>query len=782
MFGTSVKRSEDFRLITGQGRYVADISLPDQTYMHVVRSPHAHGSIRAIDKTAALGVPGVLAVFCGDDLEEKEGLPPNPITDRFGQVCFSPYYPVLARGFARYAGQPVALVIAESRDLAQDGADLVMVEYQELPHVTNVEDALQPQAAQIWPQVPGNLSFDWEHGQEEQTEQALKQAAHVVELDFFNTRLCANPIETRGAIGSYDKATKRYHLYANNQGAHGLRDCLADILGIAHSDLRVITPDIGGGFGMKAPPYPEQAAVLAAARIIGRPVCWVGSRSESFLSDAPGRDHFTKITLGLDEETRFCALKVDSCANLGAYISQHGTFIPTSLVAWVLPGVYCVPHVWCRVRGVFTNTTPIDAYRGAGRPEAAFAVERIVDTAAYDLGMDPVELRRKNLLPAKAIPYQSPMGPVIESGNFPETFARALAQSGYAQFGERKKISGQKGLLRGIGVIHYLEITGLNTGDTTRIKFENDATVTLFVGSISNGQGHETTYRQLMQEKLGVAPEKIRVVEGDTEKINASSSGVGGSHFLQLAGPSLYGAADKIIAKGKKIAAKILEAAEEDIEFSAGKFAIGGTDQSINLEEIAKIAHMPEKLDPELEPGFDESYYYRAKGNSFPNGVHICEVEIDPQTGKLQIVAYHVIDDFGVLVNPMLVEGQVHGGVAQGVGQALFEHCRYDPASGQLITGSFMDYCMPRADDLPYIQFTHHGAPSTANPLGVKGCGEAGAIGATPAAVNAVMDALKEYGIRHLDMPLTSERIWQAIQRKNSKPPEKENHKNYAQD
>ena len=764
-FGQALPRKEDHRFLTGTGRYVADVDLANQAYLHILRSPHAHARLRGIDTAAAAAAPGVLAVVTGADLKAAGlGTIPclAPVKNVDGTRATTPPYPLLAIDRVRHVGEGVAAIVAETPEQARDAAELVACDYDPLPAVVDTEGALAPDAPRVWDEAPGNLCFDWEAGDRAATDAALAKAAHVTRISLVNNRVVVNAMEPRGSVGSYDPGTQRYTLHTVNQGPHLHRATIAGILGIAQGDLRILTPDIGGGFGMKAMIYPDQALAPWLARRVGRPVKWVSDRAEAFISDTQGRDNVTELTLALDAEARFLGLRVSTIANLGAYLSIFAPAVATGGTA-MLGGLYRTPAVHVAVKGVFSNTVPVDAYRGAGRPEAAYALERVVDMAARELGLDPAELRRRNLIPPDAMPYQSAMKVIYDGGSFLENLAQATQRADWDGFPARRAEAAARGRLRGRGLANYVEVTGFVPGDTTRIRFDSSGAVTVIVGSVSTGQGHETSYAQLLAEKLGVSFDAVRVVSGDTDTIAEMSSGNGGSHFLQVGGPSLVGAADRIIAKGKQIAGHLLETSDKDIEFAAGTFRVAGTDRTQSILQVAKAALNPGALPAGIEPGLDESFFYRRESNAYPNGCHIAEVEVDPETGVVALLRYTAVDDFGRILNPLLVAGQVHGGVAQGVGQALLERTVYDVDSGQLLSGSLMDYALPRADDLPAIDLAFNGVPCATNPLGVKGCGEAGAIGACPAVINAVVDALAPLGVRTIDMPATPERVWNAI-------------------
>ena len=765
--GQPLRRREDRRFLTGQGQYVDDIRVEGARHLVVLRSPHAHARIEALITSPASGMPGVAMIMTGADLA-ADGLGPLPCLGApdsiGGRETLMPDYPVLALDRVRYVGQPVAAVIAASLAEAKDAAEAIEVDYEPLPAITDTEAAAEPDAPKVWQESADNICLHWEMGDATAVEAAFAEASHVTRLRLINNRLIVASMEPRGAIAHYDPGTDGYTLWTCNQGVHMLRPALAGVLGVSETALRIVTPDVGGGFGMKTFAYPEQALVLWAAKRAGAPVRWAADRSEAFVSDAQGRDHVTEIELAVDGEGRFLGLRASTIANLGAYLSLAAPFIPTDCYALALPSVYQFPAMHLDVRAVFTNTVPVDAYRGAGRPEASYAIERVVDQAAADLGIDPVDLRRANFIGSEAMPFTTVFDTTYDSGDFSRNLGDALEQAEWREFDTRRTHSSAYGRLRGIGLAYYIELTGWVDGDTTRLKFDPSGGVTVYAGSISNGQGHETSYAQMVADRLGVDFDAVRVVQGDTQAIAELSSGVGGSHFLQVAGPSLYGAADQVIDKAKRLAAHLMEASEADIEFSDGTFAIAGTDRSIGWSDVLGLAFNVGELPQELSPGLDESHYYKLETFAYPNGCHVAEVEIDPETGVVEVIRYTVVDDFGRVMNPLIVAGQVHGGVAQGLGQALFEGAVYDTDSGQPLTGSFLDYTMPRADGLPSIDFAYNEVPCQTNPLGVKGCGEAGSIGAPPAVMNAILDALRPEGVEHLDMPATPEKIWRALQ------------------
>ena len=764
--GQPVRRVEDRRFITGRGNYVDDIQVPRQTCAFMLRSPHAHARIGAIDAAAALSAPGVLAVFTGDDLA-RDGIGTIPclsaVTNRDGTPSVLPPRPALVRDRVRHVGDTVAMVVAESAAAARDAAELIAVDYEALPAIVDTAHALDPDQPSVWEEAPGNLCFDWEVGDRAAVERAMAAARHRIALELVNNRVVVNSMEPRGAIGEYDPGEDFYTLWSSTQGSHFLRNLLAaSVFKIPENRIRVVTRDVGGGFGMKFFLYPEHILVLWAAKKIGRPVKWTPDRADAFMTDTQGRDNLTRLELALDAELRFLALEVGLVANMGAYLSNFAPEIPTASGALMHSGVYAIPAIHVGVRGVFTHTVPVDAYRGAGRPEAAYAVERLVDYAARQLGVPPQELRRRNFINPEAMPYQTALGLNYDSGEFARNMDQALAAANLAGLPARRAEARTRGSYRGMGHAVYIEQSGFPPDEFAELRFDQSGTLTVLMGTQSSGQGHQTAYTQLAADRLGVAPEKIRVLQGDTAAISFGR-GTGGSRSIPVGGASLVQAADKLIAKGRRIAAHLFEAAEADVEFADGVFSVTGTDRRLGIEDVARAAFDAARQAPGVEPGFDESGHFTPPQPTFPNGCHVCEVEIAPDTGHIEIVRYLVVDDFGTVINPLLLAGQVQGGVAQGVGQAMLERTVFDPETGQLLTGSLTDYCMARAEDLPAIEFAYNVVPCRTNPLGVKGAGEAGAIGAPPALVNAVVDALAELGIEHLDMPLTPERVWTAI-------------------
>ncbi|MFQ5958998.1 MAG: xanthine dehydrogenase family protein molybdopterin-binding subunit, partial [Alphaproteobacteria bacterium] len=764
-FGQSPLRAEDARLLTGRGRFTGDIDLPRQAYGHVLRSPHAHAEIRAIDTGAARAVPGVLAVLthaeaAADGIGALPGDDALGLEGRDGREPVTPAQPVLARERVRYVGETVAFVVAESAAAARDAAERIEVDYTPLPAVTDTVAAVAADAPQIWGDAPGNLSVDWEHGDRAATEAAFAAAAHVTRLDLVNNRVAGAPSEPGALVGGYDPGDGRYTLYTPSQGVFSLRKFLArHVLGVPERRLRVVTPDVGGSFGVRIFPRPEHGLVLWAAHRLGRPVKWVADRGEAMAADLHGRDHVTHAELALDADGRFLALRASTVASLGAYVSPRGRTSPTVGYAVGLTGAYAIAHCHLRVRAAFTNTMMTNAYRGAGRPEAIYVIERLVDTAAAELAIAPVELRRRNLVPAAAMPYTTATGEVYDSGDFVRNLDDALARADAEGFAGRREAERERGRRRGIGVATYVKINGGMPHEVADLSFDDAGAVTLAIGTQANGQGHETAYAQLVASRLGLPLDAVRVVQGDTDRV-AYGKGTGGSSALSVGGAAAFDAVEKIIAAGRRFAAQLLEAAEGDIDFAGGRYVVAGTDRGVAMAEVARAAFEPGPLTDEVGFGLAERGQYLAKARTYANGCHVCEVEVDVDTGDVEIIRYTVVDDIGRVLNPMLARGQVHGGLAQGIGQALMEACVYDRESGQLLTGSFMDYCLPRAADLPEFAVAFNEIPCTTNPLGVKGVGEAGVTGAPPAVVNAVVDALGEFGVRHIDMPLTPERVW----------------------
>jgi carbon-monoxide dehydrogenase large subunit len=771
--GASVKRKEDLRFITGNGTYVDDINQPGQSYAAFLRSPYARARIDRIDASAALDIDGVTAVLSGADMV-ADGLGDNPcgwlVKQKDGTDMVSAPHPPMAATQTNYVGEPYGIVVADSLSAARLGAEAVVTEFTELDAVVDLATARDSE--QIHEGVAENMAFDWELGAREATEAALAGAAHVTRIDLTNNRLIPNAMEPRAALGIFDKSSGEHTLYTTSQNPHLERLILSAFVQVApEHKLRIIAPDVGGGFGSKICIYAEETAVIWAARRTGKPVKWTADRSESFLADAHGRDHITHAELGTDEDGRFVALKVQTTANLGAYLSTFGSSVPTYLYGTLMAGQYGTPNIYVEVQGMYTNTAPVDAYRGAGRPEATYVVERIVETAARELGRDPVELRRLNMLRPDQFPYETPVALVYDTGNFEASLAKALEHADYSGFADRRAASEAQGKCRGIGLACYIEACGLAPSklaiqlgagvglyESGEIRVNPTGSATVFTGSHSHGQGHETTFAQVVSDKLGIPSDDVEVVHGDTGRMEFGL-GTYGSRSLSVGGSALVVAAEKLIAKGRRIAAHMLEADLDAVDFVDGDFLVRDSNQSMSFAEVAFAAYVPANYPEDLEPGFSEKAFYDPKNWTYPAGTHIAEVEIDRSTGVVELQQFVAVDDFGHVINPMVVAGQVHGGLAQGAGQALLEHGIYDEY-GQLVTGSYMDYCMPRADDVPDFLVDTTVTPCTHNPLGAKGCGEAGAIGSPAAIMNAVTDAV---GDNNLSMPATAEKIWRAL-------------------
>jgi aerobic carbon-monoxide dehydrogenase large subunit len=773
--GAPVRRKEDQRFVTGQGRYVDDFNRPGQGYAYFLRSPHAHAAIRSIDTGAARAMPGVVGIFTGDDLaaDKVGGLICGwMIHNKDGSPMRAGPHPALAQGKVRYVGDHVAVVIAETLAQAKDAAEAIAVDYDVLPAVVDTATASRAATA-IHEVAPDNTVFNWHLGDRDAVDQAFAQAKHVTAIDITNNRLVPNPMEPRAALGEYDPGNDAYTLYTTSQNPHVARLVLSAFIGIApEHKLRVVAPDVGGGFGSKIFIYAEETVCVWAAKKVKRPVKWTCDRTEAFLSDAHGRDHVTHAEMALDETGRILGLRVRTVANLGAYLSTFSSSVPTYLYAPLLSGQYDIPAIYCEVDAVYTNTAPVDAYRGAGRPEATFVLERIVEKAARELGQDPARFRKRNYV--RKFPHQTPVIMTYDTGDYAASLEKALEIADYKNIGRRKRESARSGKLRGIGFSSYIEACGiapsqavgsLGAGvglwESAEVRVNPTGSVEVLTGSHSHGQGHETTFAQLVSDRLGIPIEQVTIVHGDTDKVQFGM-GTYGSRSGAVGMSAIAKAIDKVIAKGKKVAAYVLEAAEGDIEFKDGKFTVAGTDKALDFGSTALQAYIAHKFSgQELEPGLKEGAFYDPTNFTFPAGVHICEVEIDPETGITRIDRWTAVDDFGVIINPMIVEGQVHGGIAQGVGQALLEGTVYD-SSGQLVTASYMDYCMPRAIDLPSIQLGITTTPCPSNPLGIKGCGEAGAIAAPPAVINAITDAL---GHEDVSMPATPQVVWRAAQK-----------------
>ncbi len=767
--GQGLRRLEDARFLTGEGRYTDDIALPGALHLAVLRSPVAHAELGEIDDAEAGEAPGVLAVYTGRDLG-ADGIGTIPCLaqqpGRGGSKPVQPAYPALATDRVRFVGQPVACVVAETAAQARDAVELIMADFDPLPAVTEADKALAEGAPQVHAEAPGNLCLDYDHGDKAAADAAFEGAAQVARLQLINNCVVVNSMEPRVVIGDYDPESGRSTLYAPSQGIFRLHAQMAQILGVEKQQLHIVTPDVGGGFGMKIFSYPEQILCLYAARKLQRPVRWTSERTEAFLSDTQGRDHVTEVEMAMDAEGRFLGMRVSTAANLGAYLSNFAPYIPTGASTQMFSGLYRIPAIYANVRCTFTHTVPVDAYRGAGRPEAAYMMERLVDECARVAGLDRREIRKRNFIRPEDLPYETPMGRLYDSGDYPRLLDEATGMADWDGFEARRAEARKAGKLRGIGLASYVEACGGIGEEEAKMTLDADGGINLVIGTMTNGQGHLTAYAQLINDKLGVDPEKVRMIQGDSDVVERGG-GTGGSRSLLMGGVAVNNASDRIVERARQVAAHMLEAAAGDIEFADGTFTIVGTDRRLSLEEVARATHGAGDgggLPDDLKGPIEEKGDYKAEGLTFPNGCHVCELEVDEDTGEVEIVRYCIADDFGTVVNPLMAAGQVHGGTIQGLGQALLEHTVYDE-DGQLLTASFMDYCMPRADDTPEIELKLiEDYPCKTNPLGVKGAGEAGAIGAPPAIMNALLDALSEFGVRRLDMPATPERLWRAIQ------------------
>jgi aerobic carbon-monoxide dehydrogenase large subunit len=762
--GQPVPRSEDPVLLRGEGRYADDVSLPGQAYAVMVRSPYAHGIIRGIDAAAARAMPGVLAVYTAADLMAG-GIGPLPprqiINNRDGTPMLSPVRYALATDKVRYVGEAVAAVIAESVGAAKDAADAVIVDIDPLPAVTAPGEAAASGAPKLYDDVPDNVGLDFHYGDSAKVAEAFAAAAHVTRLELRSNRIVVNAMEPRSAIAQYDAERQHWTLHVECQGVFGFRNYIAQVLGVGRDKVRVLTDRVGGSFGMKQATYAEYYCILLGARELGRPVKWTDDRSGSFVSDSHGRDHEMSAELALDAEGNFLAVRLNGYGNLGATYGAPGP-VTRNAVRNTL-GVYKTPLIEVSTKCVFTTTTPVGAYRGAGRPEANYYMERLVDTAAAETGIDRIALRRKNHIQPEAMPYKSPNGNIYDSGDFTNLLDKALALADWDGFPARQAESRARRRLRGRGIGDYLELTGVSGREMGGIRFEPNGDVTIITGTLDYGQGHASPFAQVLATRLGIPFRRIRLLQGDSDQLIAGG-GTGGSKSMMTSGAAIVEAGEKVVEAGRQIAAHVLEAAAPDIEFRAGRFVIAGTDRSVGLMELAEKIHAGLQLPPELPRTLDVSNISNGPPSAFPNGCHIAEVEVDPETGIVDVVRYTFVNDFGVVINPLLVDGQAHGGIVQGIGQALREHTVYDD-EGQLLTGSYMDYAMPRAEDAPHFVHASHPVPAKTNPLGAKGCGEAGCAGALPSVMNALVDALSEFGIRHIDMPATPERVWQAIRR-----------------
>ena len=780
--GNPLRRKEDQRFITGAGTYVADVAdrLPNVAHLHVVRSPHASAAIRAIRTEHARQQPGVLDIFTGADLEAAGigGLPCAwPINSTDGTPMAAPAHPVLVTGKALHVGDPVAAIVAETLAEAEAAAELIEIDYEADASQTELATSLEPDAPVVHPDMDSNLCFDWSLGDGARVDAVLADAAHVVELDLIQNRVNASPMETRGTVGFYERGRDEYTLYTSNQNPHPIRVMLsASTLKIPEERIRVISPDVGGGFGMKIYHYNEEVLVLFAARRIDRPVRWIATRSEAFLADTYARDHATTVKLGLADDGTFLALKVDTVANMGAYLSTFAPAIPTFFYGNPFPGPYAMQDVHVHVRAAFTNTTPVDAYRGAGRPETAYVLERIVEIAAAELGMDPFEIRAKNLIQPDQIPYRTPFLWTYDSGDLPRALAACRELADLPGFVERRRASEAAGRKRGLGISFYMEACGMGPSEmlieqgcaggqyeVAVVRVSPTGGVTVLTGSHTHGQGHETAFAQLVAEETGLDPANIEIVHGDTAKV-PYGIGTYGSRSLAVGGSALVGSTRKVVSKMKVIAAHMLDCDPSEVELEEGVFRVPLRNSMLTFAEVAGRAYAPANYPKGLEPGLEETTYYDPEAFTFPYGCHLVEAEVDPETGDVSVERYMAVDDFGRIVNPMIVEGQIHGGAAQAIGQASLEGCRYDPESGQLLTGSFMDYAMPRATDVPPIEFHSFETICTTNPVGAKGCGEASAIAGPAATINAICNALGDLGVHHVDMPATPQAVWRALQ------------------
>lgn len=762
--GQPVPRTEDPTLLMGQGRYTDDLNRDGQAYGVFVRSSIAHGVLNGIDLDEARAMPGVLAIYTGADLAGYGPIRCGvPLKNFDGSEMRNPMRPAFPTDKVRFVGDPIAIVVAETPDQARDAAEVVVPDIDPLPAVTDAKLGAADGAPLLYDETPNNVVLDYHFGDKAAVDKAFASAAHVTRLGILNNRVIVSAMEPRSAIAEYDPADEKWTIRVGSQGAFGLRNLLAnDILKVAPEKVRVLTGNVGGSFGMKAFVYPEYPALFHAARDLGRPIKWTSDRSESFLADQAGRDHEVTAELALDAEGRFLALRINGYGNMGAYIGQVSPMMSTLNIVKNVTSVYKVPAMEVTTKCVFTNSSPVSAYRGAGRPEGNYYMERLVETAAREMGIDRVELRRRNHIQPSEIPYDTVSGLTYDSGEFTAVLDKALAFADWDGFETRKAESQARGKLRGRGIGDYLEVTAPPQNEMGGIRFEDDGTVTIITGTLDYGQGHWAPFAQVLHSKLGVPFEKVRLLQGDSDELIAGG-GTGGSKSIMASGAAIVEASDKVIEAGKQIAGHLLEAAVADIEFQRGRFSIAGTDRSIGVMEIAEKLRGGIDLPDDVPHTLDVKHVHEGGPSAFPNGCHVAEVEIDPDTGIVEVVRYHMVNDFGTVVNPLLVEGQAHGGIVQGIGQALMERCVYD-GDGQVLTGSYMDYAVPRAADAPFFAFDTHSVPATTNPLGAKGCGEAGCAGSLPAVMNAVVDALAEYGVTHVDMPATPQKVWKLIQ------------------
>ena len=764
--GQAIRRVEDQRFLTGQGRYTDDITVAGQACLYVLRSPHGHADILSMDVEAARNAPGVIGILTAADLEAAnvgplpvEGVPPRAD----GTSPTPPHRPVLAGTRVRYVGEPVAAIIADTLTHARDAAEMIEVDYHDLPAVALPAEAVKPGAPELHPkEAPGNVLVHWFLGDRAKVDDAFAKAHKVVAIDLLNSRLVPTAMEPRASIAEFDKQSGRFTLTVGCQGAHKMREWVAKAMHMPEESIRVLSPDVGGGFGMRFFLYNESVLCMQAARALGIPVKWTADRSESFLSDGHGRDQVNHAELALDKDGTFLALKVSNIGNVGAYLSQYSAFVQTMAGCGMACGAYRIPAACVDVKVVHTNTAPVDAYRGAGRPESAYTIERLVEKAAREMGISSVELRRRNFIRADEFPYKTPLGPKYDSGRYAELMDAALARADAANIAARRAKAKQQGQLRGLGLSYYVEACAGNGTEQPQLRFEQDGGLTILIGTQSNGQGHETAYGQIAAAALGIPLDRITVKQGDSDAI-PTGGGTGGSRSIPIGGSAVMTNSLKMIDQGKAVAADLLEAAAVDVEFEEGAFRIAGTDRAVAWPEVIAASYNDARRPEGVKPGLFTTENYAPTGATFPNGCHVCEIDIDETTGMIHWVKYTIQDDLGYALNPLLMEGQIVGGAVQGLGQALFEEAVYDQ-TGQLTTGSFMDYCMPRADSTPAFDFAYTEVPTPRNALGIKGAGEAGTIGATPAVVNAVLDALAPLGITHLDMPLTPLKVWQAIQ------------------
>lgn len=782
--GQSVKRVEDKRFITGQGRYTDDIVLPRMVHAYILRSPYAHARIKSIDTSEALAMKGVVAIYTGKDFENINGVPCGwQVNFKDGTTMREPKHPLLVLDKVKHAGDGVAMVVAETKEIAADAAEAINVKYEVLKAVTNPKEALAPGAPLVHDEYPDNVAFDWQIGNDKaEVDAAMASAHHITKLDFTNNRVVPNAMEPRSYIGDYDTAYDRYTLYTSTQNPHLIRLLMcAFVLGIPEHKVRVVGPDVGGGFGSKIYHYTEEALVTWAAKQLRRPIKWTSDRSEAFLTDAHGRDHVSTAEMGFDKDGYIVGLRIKTYANLGAYLSTFASAVPTYLHGTLLQGVYTTPKIHLDMTCVFTHTTAVDAYRGAGRPEATYLLERLMDVSAHEMGIDPAELRFKNFIPpfdgVNQAGYQTQVALQYDSGNYHAVLERGLEMLGYADFKEKQAEARKNGKLLGVGFSTYIEACGIAPSavvgslgaraglfESAQVRVQPTGKVNVYTGSHSHGQGHETSFAQVVADKLGIPLADVEIIHGDSDSV-AFGMGTYGSRSLAVGGSAIVKSIEKVLEKGAKIAAHKLECSVDDIDFADGKWTVKGTDKSIGFGDVALTAYVPHVYPANLEPGLDFSSFYDPANFTYPFGCHIAVVEVDAETGKVTIKRFVAVDDVGNVINPMIVEGQIHGGLAQGIGQALLEGVIYDE-NGQLTTGTFMDYAMPRADDLPMFETDRKTTPCPHNPLGVKGAGEAGAIGSTPAVVNAVMNATWHLGVRDLEMPLTPQRVWRAMNHK----------------